>query len=399
MTPVTPYLSRYAIALAAGAFVATVTLAVAPEMYNDLIDRRLLDLPGNAGVLTPRRIVDDVLMPAFLLLLGKEALEALTRERGALSGWRAALPLSGAAGGMLGAALVWLATAALLETAEEAAGAPGWAAPLGTDVVIAVALGRLVFGGGHPALQVLLLVTVTDNLAGLAIAGLMAPDAAIRPGWLLVPLAAALCGWAFLTRPAQRPQAREQDRQRSRRLAPWTGLAVLSWAGVVMAGLPPALGALPVLPAMPPAARSFGLFAQAEDFLTDPMNRIAQHLHRPLVAVMAVFGFVHGGIEPGAAGPATAAAVLAATVGKPAGVAFGILAAARLLAVPLPAGVTARDLGAVALLCTAAFTLPALSVGHVLPGGLVAEAARLGFALSVPVALALALTLRHMRRA
>jgi NhaA family Na+:H+ antiporter len=396
MTPVTPYLTRYAIALAAGAAAATVMLAATPGAYYDLIDARLFDLPGAASAVTAHRVLDEGLIAAFFLLLGMEALEALTRERAIHPGPRLVLPLAGAAGGMLGAAAVWIAMSAVTCTAEAAS---GWAAPLGTDVVIAAALGRLAFGTGHPALQVLLLIAVADNLAGLLLAGLTAPDAALRPAWLLVPLTAAFGGWALLTRPAQSPHAREQDRLRAQRLAPWVGLAALSWSGVALAGLPPALGALPVLPAMPPAAKSFGLFAQAEDFLTDPMNRLGRHLHGPLIAVMALYGFVHGALDPGALAPETAVALLAAAAGKPAGVALGMLMAVRLASAARPPGVRARDLGFVALLCAAGFTVPGLATDGLLPGGIVADAARLGFALSVPAALAACLAARRLRRA
>ncbi len=398
MTPVTPYLTHYALALAAGAATATAMLAVAPDAYHDLVDLRLFDLPGAGGAITVQRVVGEGLMAAFFLLLGMEALEALTRERQGFAGRGAILPLSGAAGGMAGAALVWVAASALIETAAEAAEAPGWATPLGTDVVIAAALGRLVFGFGHPALQVLLLAAVADNLAGLMIAGLVAPDAIFRPGWLAVPLAAALGGWLLLTRPAQSPHAREQDRLRARRLLPWVGLAALSWSGVAMSGLPAALGALPILPAMPAAARSFGLFAEAEDFLTDPMNRLGHLLHRPLVAVLALFGFVHGGIDPGAAAPTTAVVVLAVLVGKPAGVALGLLAATRFLSAPVPKGVTGRDLAVVAALCGACVSVPVLVADRLLPGGAVAEAARLGLFLSALAALAVVPLLRRLRR-
>ncbi len=397
MTPVTPYLSRYALALAAGAAAATLLVALAPGAYYDIVELRLFDL--HDGSVTLHRVLDEGLMAGFFFLVGKEAWEALTRERGGLSGRRAILPLAGAAGGMVGAAGLWLALAALAGPDGAEAGMPGWIAPLGTDVVLAVAAGRLVFGTGHPALQVLLLLAAADNLTGLLLSGLLAPDASLRPLWLVVPLVASLCGWALLTRPAMRTGARERDRLRAGRLTPWIALAALSWAGIAASGLPPALGALPLLPAMPAAARSFGLFAQAEDFLTDPMNRLARLLHRPLLPVMALFGFVHGGIDTAALAPMTGVALAAAALGKPLGTGLAMLAGVRFAALPLPAGLSPRDLPALAALGAICLTLPAMALDRVLPGGEVAEAARAGFALAVIAGFTIVPLLRLWRRA
>lgn len=393
MMPVTPFLSRYAAALVAGATAATLFAALSPGTYYDLTQGRIADLPGGVP-LTLQRIVGEGLMAAFFLLLGKEGWEALTRERGGLHGRRAILPLAGVVGGIAGAGLVWSLAAAAFGAAETATGAAGWTVPAGTDVVLAVAAGRLVFGPAHPALQVLLLIAVADSLIGLLLAGLAAPEA-LRPVWLLLSLAAALAGWLLLTRPAVSPHAREQDRARAGRLWLWAGLAVVCWAGVVLAGLPGALGALPLLPAMPPAARTFGLFAAAEDFLTDPLNRLARRLHAPLIPVVALFGFTHGALDPGAAGAETAVALAAAALGKPLGVALAMALATRALSAPLPTGVTPRDLGYVAVLAGLTFSVPALGGLALLPGGLAQEAARLGFALTIAVApLALALSRR-----
>jgi NhaA family Na+:H+ antiporter len=128
------------------------------------------------------------------------------------------------------------------------------------------------------------------------------------------------------------------------------------------------------------------------------MNRLGHLLHRPLIAVLALFGFVHGGIDPGAAAPTTAVALLAVLAGKPAGVALGFFAVTKVLSAPVPQGVTGRDLAVVAALCGACFTVPALAVDRVLPGGAMAEAARLGLALSALAGLAAVPALRRWRR-
>ena len=74
-------------------------------------------------------------------------------------------------GGLVGAALMWILVGSLIETAEEASFATGWQVPLGTDVVLCFLVGRMVFGPGHPALHLLLLLAIaTDSPEALPVA-------------------------------------------------------------------------------------------------------------------------------------------------------------------------------------------------------------------------------------
>ena len=104
MTPVSPFLTRSAMALVAGMAVATVFVAVAPGTYFDTTEWRLADLPGAGarGAVTPVRIVTDLLMAGFFFLMGKELWEALTIERSGLAGRQGLAPALAALGGMAG---------------------------------------------------------------------------------------------------------------------------------------------------------------------------------------------------------------------------------------------------------------------------------------------------------
>jgi NhaA family Na+:H+ antiporter len=176
-------------------------------------------------------------------------------------------------------------------------------------------------------------------------------------------------------------------------LWPYALAGVLSWIGVTASGLPPELGLLPVIPVIPHADRSFGLFAEAEEFLHDPLNRFAHLLVRPLAVVLFLFGLTRGGIDLAAFGPTTLTLLCALWIGKPLGLLVGMGLAVRAFAAPLPVPLGWREIGLVALIVGMGFTVPALSVESVLPGGNMAEAARLGLALSLlagPMALVLA---------
>ncbi|HSF64888.1 MAG TPA: hypothetical protein VLA78_10895 [Paracoccaceae bacterium] len=388
MTPVTPFLRRSALALLAGAGLATLAVNLAPGLYHDLRDWRLADLtaPGAAlfiwPSLTPLAVVTDILMSVVFFLMAKELWEALMRERGPLAGRASLGPLALAAGGMAGAALVWTGISALIETAEEAAGTPGWLVPMGGSAVLSYVFGRALFGMGHPALQVLLLVTLTADLGALALSGLVAPGpGGLRILWLILPVGAALAGWFLVTRPLSQPGLTERARRRDEAIWPWALAGAVCWLGVAAAGLPPALGLLPIIPAMPQARRAFGLFATAEGFLHDPLNRLAHVLMGPAVVILFLFGLMQGGLDLAAFAPTTWVALGALLLGKPLGMAVVALVLAG--RGTLPGGLTLRETALVALLAAASFTVPPLVAAAALPGGAMTEAARLGVALSL----------------
>lgn len=403
MYRVSPFVRRFAWALLGGIGLATVWVNLSPESYYDVIEWRLIDRPlplwfsGDAVVVTPMALVSDGLMSLFLFFVGKELWEALVLERGALAGRRALLPAGAVAGAIAGSVLVWLLHAAAFERALEAGPGAGWPVPIGSEIVVGYVVGRRVFGAGHPALHLLLLISIASNILGTLILGVAYPGAGLKLLWLLVPVAASTLVWWFYGRPDAQG-ATERDRRRAQALWPYVLAGVASWIGVAAAGLPPELGLLPVLPAIPHADRSFGLFAEAEELLHDPLNRLAHLLAAPLAVVLFLFGLTRGGVDLQAWAPTTATVLAAMWIGKPLGLVAGALLAARIFRLPMPAGVRIRDLVLIAVISGIGFTAPVLAVDTALPGGAMAEAARLGLALSMlaaPVAVALS---RVMRR-
>lgn len=399
MYRVSSFVPRFARALLGGAVIATAWINLSPASYYDSIEWRLLDLTLPAWLaplpfsLTPLNIVADGLMALFLFIIGKELWEALTLEQGALKGRQAILPAGLTLGGMIGAGLAWIATGQLIETAEEAGFATGWQVPLGSDVVLCFLIGRAVFGPGHPALHLLLLLAIATDIAALLVAGLTEPGLSLRLAWLLLPLAAASATWARFGRPP-RPGAPERERRAGQHLLPYVVAGLLSWIGVAASGLPPVLGLLPVIPAIAHAERSFGLFAEAEELLHDPLNRLAHGLVWPLTAILFLFGLTRGGVELSAFAPTTLTTLVALWIGRPLGMLVIGLGLAAVLGLRLPSGITLRDILRLALVMAMGFTVPVLALESALPGGAMQEAARLGLAISL-LAGPLALILRR----
>jgi NhaA family Na+:H+ antiporter len=151
----------------------------------------------------------------------------------------------------------------------------------------------------------------------------------------------------------------------------------------VAAGLPGALGLLPIIPAIPHADRAFGLFAEAEEYLHDPLNRLAHLMVKPLSVMLFLFGLSRGGIDLAALAPTTGTVLAALWIGKPLGLFLGAVGAAQVFRLPMPAGIRIRDLMLVAVISGMGFTAPLLALDSALPGGAMTEAARLGLALSL----------------
>ena len=415
MYRVSLFMRHFALALGLGILAATLWLNLDAASYYDFIEGRIADLhapafvtnllpawltqwPLQSPALTPASLTSHGLMALFMSFVGKELWEALILERGALSGPQSLVPLGGVIGATLGAALVWILTSALIETAAESSLGIGWQVPLGSDVVLGYVLGRRVFGPNHPALHVLLLVTIACDFLGLLVLGLSYPSGGFfRLGWLALPLLASFGVWALYGR-RQRLNASEAARRRGLMLWPYILAAAVSFIGVAAAGLPPALGLLPVIPAIPHADRSFGFFAEAENFLHDPLNRLAHLLVRPLALVLFLFGLTRGGIDLSAAAPTTLTTLAALWIGKPLGFLLGCWLAARITRRTLPQGIALRELLLIAMLLGIGFTVPVLALDTALPGGGMAEAARLGLALSLLAAAAALLLARLTRR-
>jgi NhaA family Na+:H+ antiporter len=400
------YISAYSLLLIAGAVVALIWANTDPHSYHALVHFVLIDdfIIGEAHaegggvqrVLTLHFLVNDVLMAFFFAIAAKEVWEALILEEGSLRGRKALTPLIATAGGMIGPITVYLGLAALLGVYETVS--RGWAIPTATDIAFSYLVGRVVFGAGHPAIGFLLLLAIADDAAGLIILAIFYPTGELAPSWLLLSLAAAVLVFVLFNWLPRRLDRGDQLRQNStwvrKKLSfwPYAIAGALSWYGFQEAGIHPALGLLPIVPTVPHADRAFGIFAEAEQYLTDLLNRMEHGLKIPVEIVLFFFGLLNAGVEFSAIGAPTWLVLAGLVIGKPVGIFLFGFVAARLMGFGLPQGMRVADLIVVGCVAAIGFTVALFVATVAFEAGPVQDAAKMGalfsFAASILAVLA-----------
>lgn len=314
-------------------------------------------------VLSFHYLVNDVLMAFFFAIAAKEVWEAVVLRDGALRGRKAATPLFATVGGMVGPISVYLGLAYFLGSETYDAVARGWAIPTATDIAFSYLVGRLVFGAGHPAVRFLLLLAIADDAAGLIILAIFYPSGELAPEWLLLSVGAAVAVYLLFNRLPQRLDRGKQDRPNStwvrKKLSFWPYLiaGALSWYGFQESGIHPALGLLPIVLTIPHADRAFGIFAEAEQHLTDLLNHIEHILKHPVEIVLFFFGLLNAGVEFSSIGSPTWLVLAGLLIGKPFGVLLFGWFAAHPMRLGLPQGMRTVDLFVVGCVSAIGFTV------------------------------------------
>ncbi|MEM7506516.1 MAG: Na+/H+ antiporter NhaA [Pseudomonadota bacterium] len=280
--------------------------------------------------------INDGLMAVFFLFVALEIKKEV--YGGALSDWkRAALPVAGAAGGMIAPALIFVGIVGI-----DSAEARGWAIPAATD--IAFALGVLSLFGNRiaPSLKIFLLaLAIVDDLAAIII---IAVFYTANLSLLALGLAAAgLAGLAILNLSGVRSYAA------------YILLGIFLWVCVLKSGVHATLAGVALGFAIPMAKDAVGF---------SPMITMKNGL-RPWVAflVMPVFAFANAGVPLGdlsladLGAPLTLAIMAGLFIGKQIGV-FGFAWAAIKTGIAQPpVGGTMVQMYGVSLLAGIGFTM------------------------------------------
>jgi NhaA family Na+:H+ antiporter len=161
----------------------------------------------------------------------------------------------------------------------------------------------------------------------------------------------------------------------------------LSWIACYWSGIQPALAFVPLVPLLPHRSRRVGLSAEAQR----ATPRRFEHIFKYTVQVVLLFyGLVNGGVVIAGEMPGVWAVLLAALVGRPAGILVSI-ALAVAAGLHLPTRLHWRELIVVSLAASAGFTFALFFAAAVVPAGPLLNELKLG-ALTTVVSAVLAFT-------
>ncbi len=370
------------IPLLAGVAMALLWANLGHESYETFIHASPF---GEHGPLSVHFIVNDLFMVLFFGIAAKEITESVL-PGGALNPPRKAVnPLMATLGGVAGPILAYLGVVYFLGREELAA---GWGIPTATDIALAWLVARLAFGRQHPAVSFLLLLAVADDAVGLVIIGAFYPDPhhPVEPMWLALVVAGIAGAWFMRRRRVQ---------------SFWAYLVLpgaLSWAGLYLAHVHPALALVPIVPFMPNQGHDEGMFAELADHKVrhDTLNRFEHFFKAPVDFGLFAFGLANAGVVLDSVGGASWAVLIALVVGKTVGI-FGMSMGAQAVGFPLPQGMDWRSLLVAGLAAAIGLTVALFVAGVAFTDPVLVGSAKMGALMSAfvaPLVLAVARVLR-----
>ena len=383
------FLQEFSIPLIAGVVAALVAANVAPEWYqfwfsehhaggHETWSTGLKFLGHDVGLYF---LINDVFMVFFFGIAAKEITESCLPGGSLNPPKKAVNPLIATIGGVAGPVCVffgflylarYLGIGGYDELSEELwkDHHTAWGIPTATDIALAWLVARAVFGKGHAAVNFLLLLAVADDAIGLGIIAVFYGDPSnpAEPAYLgLVAVGMAV---AFAMR-----------RMGVKYWAPYIFIAgPLSWLGLMLAHLHPALALVPIVPFLPGPKRDTGLFASEDE--VDVMGEatagdlgidhspLHNYEHQTKVFVdFGLFFFAMGnaGVVFSNVGLMTWIILASLVVGKTVGITgFGLLG--RSLGFPLPTGMGVRDLVMASFIAALGLTVALFVAGAAYPG-------------------------------
>jgi len=325
------------------------------------------------GTLTFHFLANDIFMVFFFGIAAVEITQSFLPGGDLYPLKRSVNPLLATAGGVIGPIVVYLAlnnymgTTALLR---------GWGIPTATDIAFAWLVARIVFGGSHPAVSFLLLLAVADDGIGLAIIAFFYPNPLmpVEARWIALVGAGMLA--AYLLR-------------RARVRSYWPFIlagGALSWAGLFLAHLHPALALVFIIPFLPHAAEEQKRFFEEDRTDRSAIARFELEWKVIVDFGLFLFGLANAGVAFSQVGPATWLVLTALIFGKSIGIfSLGMLAAK--LGFPLPETVHKKELFVIGIIAGIGFTVALFVAGEAFTDPALQGAAKMGAMLSCSAAL------------
>ena len=334
-------LQEFSVPLLLGVVVAMLWANLDHESYEHVIHwAPIANLEIFGHLVTHHWFVNDVFMVFFFGIAAKEITESCLPGGNLNPITKSINPLMSTVGGVIGPVVVFFIGLSFLyePTADLATLRRGWGIPTATDIALAWLVARTVFGAGHPAINFLLLLAVADDAIGLAIIAIFYGDPHLpaRPEFLLLIVAGMAIAYGM-------------RRAGLKSWIPYIAIGgPLSWLGLSLAHLHPALALVFIVPFLPGPRRDTGLFtdqdeidrmgeALAEDLHMEhsPLHKFEHQLKLFVDFGLFFFAFTNAGVVLASIGTMTWLILGSLVIGKTVGITLlGLIG--RMIGFPLP---------------------------------------------------------------
>lgn len=375
-----------------GAVIALVWANIDHHSYHEIVDHSIGDLPDWLGHkhLSMHFLSNELLMCFFFLVAAAEIREALLPGGPLAGAKKAALPVVATLGGVAGPALTFVVLAGFVGTDGLS---DGWVIPTATDIAFSLLIALAIFPSRViegkevrlAAVTFLLTVAVVDDGIGLVLIPLKYSGGVDWAG-LGICLAVVL-GATYLLKGFGAKS--------------WVTYFVVagipSWMVFLHFGVEPALALVPIVVFMPHAETDLGFFRKEEFERHDALSELKHWLEPKMDYVLLVFGFANAGVAVDTFGEPTVVVLVALIVGKVVGITSFAWVGTR-AGLQLPDGMYFRDIPVLGAIAGIGFTVSLFVAGIAFTGEL-ADSAKLGAAISLPVGTVAAFGLARLLRA
>lgn len=372
------FCQEFSLPLILGVILALVWANIDYASYQYIFESVLVPFSLFGHSITLTFLIDDMFMVFFFGIATVEITRAVLPGGSLYPISKAINPLYGTIGGVIGPVAVFfilcysVSMENLLQEASFQEVLNGWGVPTATDIALAWLLARMVFGK-HPAVSYLLLLAVIDDAIGLAIIAIFYPDPVhpVEPIYLLFNVLAM--GLAFVFRKYQ-----------VQSFLPYIVVSgFLSWCGLILAHLHPALAFVFIVPFMP-----YRISQQHSTLIR------FEHTFKLFVDFgLFAFGLASAGVLFSEINSLTWIILLSLVVGKVAGISFfGILG--DMMGFTLPKGMNYISLMIASLIAGLGLTVALFIIGQAYQNPFLQDGAKMGAIFSV-IVVPLALLLGH----
>lgn len=277
-------LNEWAVFLIAGGLIAQVWVHASPELYKFFISTELMHFPFVHHPITAKFLINEgPIMTGFFGLAAVELTEAALLPGGSLYKENAILPIGGTLGGVAKPILVFIFLAS-----------PGmrqaFPVPCATDIAFAWMGAFALLGPKHPGTIFLLAVAVIDDFIGMFMIAVFIPQGHMNYWGLVLIALAMLTAWQFRKGSTKYAICRKWQLY-------FFISGTLSWYGLHIAGLHPALALVFVVPFMPLSKKKHDTMFEEHDHNEHETAEEFKHAWEvPINVSLGLFSLVNAGV-------------------------------------------------------------------------------------------------------